>query len=323
MASPTKNDVNDGAIELAQPDIDQLMAEGVFPSPLKVIEEPADETNEHLPGALVLNKSGKLLKRYITWEGFGDHHIEIYDHWILHSAKNNVYMRTLRMRDGRIVCFENLRIMKPHYTRDGKTLLMTPQLAREQGVTYGGDWYVDVVLKDADCTDKPLQRINDICIGTVPTMLKSQYCILHMKTPRELALFGEDPSDPGGYFIVDGVEKVIMLQEQLAVNKMFLMNMSSKGSVVARMTANTPRGTALIELALDKKTKSIIKIRFPSMKNPKRDTGGEKNKKIKKYGSINVLSVFRIFGMTDPAAHSKLDFIVHETGAMSRKPCSS
>src|SRR3989338_1035833 len=121
------------APQLNLADFERVINQGVFPAPLKVEEEPADETNEHLPGVLAINKSGQLLKRYITWEGFGDHHIEVYDHWILNSAKNNVYLRVLNFKDGRVISFENLRIMKPHYTRDGKPMLMTPKLATKQG----------------------------------------------------------------------------------------------------------------------------------------------------------------------------------------------
>ncbi|CAH6420496.1 DNA-directed RNA polymerase subunit RPB2 [uncultured virus] len=265
--------------------------EGVFPSPLKIEEEPLDETNEGLPGALVLSPSGQLLKQYITWEGFGDHHIEVYDNWIFRSAFNNVYGRMLQFKDDRVVCYENLKVFPPRYTRDGKVLPLTPKLAREEGVTYGSDWHVDVVIRRGSCTGEELDRRTGVCIGTIPVMLKSRNCILHGKSPRELALLGEDPKDPGGYFIVSGVEKVVLLQEQLAVNKIFLMNMDSKGSTVARMTANTVRGTALIELALDKKTQSVMKIRFPSMRGAKQ---GEK------YKSLNVLRIFRIFGVADP-----------------------
>jgi DNA-directed RNA polymerase II subunit RPB2 len=272
-------------------DLTRIIQQGVFPSPFKVEEEEVDETNRDLPGALVLSPSGQLLKQYITWEGFGDHHIQVFDNWISRSAYNNVYNRMLQFADGRTICFENLKIFHPRYTRDGKVLPLTPKLAREQGVTYGGDWHVDVVLRKGGCGGEELDRRTGVCIGTVPTMLKSHNCILHGKTPRELALLGEDPKDPGGYFIVSGTEKVVLLQEQLAVNKIFLMNMDSKGSTVARMTANTVRGTALIELALDKKTRSIIKIRFPSMRGAKQ---GEK------YKSINVLRIFRIFGKGDP-----------------------
>jgi len=275
--------------------VQHIIDEGVLPWPFKLELDAVNDANKHVPGALILSPSGELLKQYIKYEGFGDHHIEVFDNWISKSAKVNVYNRMLQFPDSaRVVCFENLQIFPPRYTRDGKVYPLTPKLAREQGVTYGGDWHVDVVMKRGSSSGEELDRKVGICIGTVPTMLKSRNCILHGKTPLELAKLGEDPNDPGGYFIIGspgiGVEKVVLLQEQLAVNKIYLMNMDSKGSTVARMTANTTRGTALIELAMNKK-RTIMKIRFPSMRGAKQ---GEK------YKSLNVLRIFRIYGISDP-----------------------
>lgn len=246
---------------------------------------------------LEITPSEKLLTDYLRSEGFGDHHIQVYDHWIFRTAAINVSSRFLKFKDGRVACFENLRIFPPRYTRNGKVLELTPKLAREEGITYGSDWHVDIVMRQGDCSGPELDRRNSVCIGTIPTMLKSRRCILHGKSPRELALFGEDPDDPGGYFVVAGVEKVVMLQEQLSVNKIFLMQMDTKGSVVARMTANTTRGTALIELALDKETNSIIQMRFPSMR-VRQEAGQTPSKE--KYKSINVLRIFRILGVREP-----------------------
>jgi DNA-directed RNA polymerase II subunit RPB2 len=240
--------------------------------------------------------AGKLLQRYLHQEGFGDHHIEVYDKWICDAAYNNIYSRYLRLPNDLYVRFERLRIFPPRYTRDNKILPLTPKLAREQGVTYGGDWHVDVVVRRGHWDGEVVSTREGVCIGMIPTMLKSRNCILHNKSPQQLAQYGEDPNDPGGYFIVRGDEKVVLLQERLSTNRIFLMSMDNKGSVVARMTANTPRGTALIELATDKKTHMVIKIRFPSMRSISRD---EKSSKTERYKSLNVLRIFRIFGIGD------------------------
>lgn len=287
ITSDDENIIEPGFVN--QQDLNRIITERNPPAKSNIVKELINETNSDNDRKLQLSASGQLLKQYIKWEGFGDHHIEVYDNWIFRSAYNNIYGRMLQFKDNRVVCFENFRNFPSKYTRDGKPLPASPKLCREQGVTYGSDWYVDAVSRRDNCTGEELERHTGVCIGKIPIMLKSRNCMLHGKTPRELALLGEDPNDPGGYFIVSGVEKVVLLQEQLAVNKIFLMNMDSKGSTVARMTANTTRGTALIELALDKKTQSVMKIRFPSM----RSKTGEK------YKSINVLRVFRIFGIND------------------------
>ena len=47
-------------------------------------------------------------------------------------------------------------------------------------------------------------------------MLRSDRCVLTNKSPEELAGLKECEYDPGGYFIVKGNEKVILMHEQLS-----------------------------------------------------------------------------------------------------------
>ena len=49
---------------------------------------------------------------------------------------------------------------------------------------------------------------------------------------------GECPLDPGGYFIVKGTEKVILIQEQLSKNRI-IIDIDSKGEVGASVTSST------------------------------------------------------------------------------------
>lgn len=245
---------------------------------------------QQLPGELVMSESEELLRRYLDWEGFGgQHHIEVYDNWVGKTAAANVSGRALQLLNGNLVFFENLHVQHPSVSVDGQRRTFTPKRARELGVTYGTDWYVNAVVRTKEGIE--VDRKDGVHIGLVPTMTKSQYCVLHKKTPRELAELGEDPHDPGGYFIVKGTEKTVMLQEQLAVNRILSMNMGKTNPIVIRLTASTAiRGTALIELALDK-SRTIIKVRFPSL----RSTGTKK----KKSRGINALRVFRLLGVPD------------------------
>jgi DNA-directed RNA polymerase III subunit RPC2 len=47
-------------------------------------------------------------------------------------------------------------------------------------------------------------------------MLRSERCVLNGKSNEELAAMKECMYDPGGYFIVRGTEKVILMHEQLS-----------------------------------------------------------------------------------------------------------
>lgn len=61
-------------------------------------------------------------------------------------------------------------------------------------------------------------------------MLRSSKCVLHGKTPAEMAKLNECPLDPGGYFVVRGTEKVILIQEQLSKNRI-IVDVDRKGNV--------------------------------------------------------------------------------------------
>jgi DNA-directed RNA polymerase III subunit RPC2 len=61
--------------------------------------------------------------------------------------------------------------------------------------------------------------------------------LLRDKTEDELAEMKECPYDPGGYFIIKGVEKVILIQEQLSKNRVILEE-DGKG-ITASITSST------------------------------------------------------------------------------------
>ena len=56
----------------------------------------------------------------------------------------------------------------------------------------------------------------------VPVMLRSQYCLLHDFGERDLIYLNECPLDAGGYFIINGSEKVVIAQEKMAGNTVYV-----------------------------------------------------------------------------------------------------
>lgn len=71
----------------------------------------------------------------------------------------------------------------------------------------------------------------------MPIMLYSTKCRLTNMTPHELSIKDECPHDPGGYFIVKGVEKIILIQEQMVRNRILLEE--EKGNIVAYCNSST------------------------------------------------------------------------------------
>jgi RNA polymerase beta subunit len=70
-------------------------------------------------------------------------------------------------------------------------------------------------------------------------MLGSKNCHLYKKTDKELAQHMECPFDPRGYFIIKGVEKVILIQEQLSKNRIIVEKDNKTDSIVANIASYT------------------------------------------------------------------------------------
>lgn len=73
----------------------------------------------------------------------------------------------------------------------------------------------------------------------IPIMLGSARCNLTGKNEKELAEMNECPSDPKGYFIIKGNEKVILIQEQLSKNRIIIEFDVKLQSMVANVASST------------------------------------------------------------------------------------
>jgi DNA-directed RNA polymerase II subunit RPB2 len=110
-----------------------------------------------------------------------------------------------------------------HLDNEGKQMLLSPQDARLLNLTYSTKIYADIqVIYNKDDAE-PIEKIfPHTLIGSIPLMLHSDQCMLHGQGSKILRSFGECPMDPGGYFIIDGKEKVIVSQERITTNRLFI-----------------------------------------------------------------------------------------------------
>ena len=98
---------------------------------------------------------------------------------------------------------------------------------RKRSLTYSAPIFVDIKYT---LGDKIMMKRN-LRIGQLPIMLHSSKCVLRNKSPAELAKMQECLYDPGGYFIVRGAEKVLLMQEQMSKNRI-LLDINDDGTIV-------------------------------------------------------------------------------------------
>jgi DNA-directed RNA polymerase subunit B len=134
--------------------------------------------------------------------------------------------------EGFYVQLERIEIGDPSVREaDGSERAIYPMEARIRNLIYSVPLYLGlrpVYIEDG------IERRDDIVkayIGRLPLMLKSKVCPLSQLTDDELVKLGEDPRDPGGYFIINGSERVIVTQEYLVSNRV-LVDHGRKGGPV-------------------------------------------------------------------------------------------
>lgn len=110
-------------------------------------------------------------------------------------------------------------IEKPQVTEaDGSKRNIYPVEARLRKLNYASSIFlevsahIDTVQKESFIAE----------IGKIPIMVRSKYCHLYGLKKEELMAHGEDPNDFGGYFILNGNERILITVEDLVSNKLFI-----------------------------------------------------------------------------------------------------
>ncbi|KAI1728980.1 RNA polymerase rpb2, domain 6 domain-containing protein [Ditylenchus destructor] len=123
--------------------------------------------------------------------------------------------------------FGQIYLSKPtHWEKDGAPTPMMPNEARLRNLTYSSPLYVDItktVIRAGE--EDQVTPYTKVFVGKIPIMLRSSYCMLSNMNDRDLTELNECPLDPGGYFVINGSEKVLIAQEKMATNTVYVFSM--------------------------------------------------------------------------------------------------
>ena len=144
---------------------------------------------------------------------------------------------------------------------DGTTRKILPSEARLRDLTYAAPIHVEMT----PIVNKVEQESVPVHVGDLPIMLRSKYCPLYQMTPEELEKAGEDPSDPGGYFIVNGTERALTLIEEIAQNRM-IVEKQNVGNFTESMRINSERSGYTQRHLVERKNDGSIVISFANIR---------------------------------------------------------
>ena len=210
------------------------------------------------------NKRWVIINDILTRDGVAKQHLTSFDEFLKKGLQeiideiNHIDIENAeypyKIQLGRIQ-FKQPRMME----LDGSITHITPAESRMRNVSY----IAPLMLEANVIEDGKTLETRFIHIGDIPVMVKSDACILRNFSEQKLIDHAEDPFDPGGYFIINGSERVIVGLEDLSYNKIIVDAEKVGGKKVfkAKVYSSIVGYRAKLELVL--KEDGLVVARIP------------------------------------------------------------
>ena len=170
-----------------------------------------------------------------------------------------------------IIELGKIRIGRPIvYEANGSQTESIPMMARLRNMTYSAPIYLEFTIVEEGMEIEEVEEE----IGNMPVMVKSMLCNLHRHYltgegssdddyKNALKIKGEDPQDPGGYFIVNGTERVLVCLEDLAPNRVMVESEQryQRQTELAKVFSQREGFRALT--VVEKKKDGILQVSIP------------------------------------------------------------
>jgi len=206
--------------------------------------------NKHLVVEKYLKEHSLVESNITSFNDFVEHRMQEIVDEISASVNNEDFEITL----GKI------KIGKPEVTEaDGSSSLIMPYDARLRNLTYSAPISLEITVKKDEQIDS-----EEVEIGRVPIMVKSKICNTSGMSREELISNYNDPLDPGGYFIIKGNERVMVMAEDLAEDQPFIET-NKKGELNLKMFSL--KGTYRIPTLISENKEGIFEVSFSRFKD--------------------------------------------------------
>ncbi|MEM0480710.1 MAG: DNA-directed RNA polymerase subunit B'' [Candidatus Aenigmatarchaeota archaeon] len=137
---------------------------------------------------------------------------------------------------------------------------LLPYECRIRNLTYSTPMFLKVVTEVGGVKSDPIE----VYFGDLPVMVKSKICPLSRMSREELIKAREDPDDPGGYFIINGTERNLILIEELAPNKPIIRKVNTN-NVVVNCRINSEKEGYIVKHLFELKKDGIVLTTFSAL----------------------------------------------------------
>src|SRR3989338_1541746 len=207
------------------------------------------------------NKSRLIVKKYLEQHSLVESNIVSFNDFIENRMQNIVDELSKVLKNEEVeIKLGKIRVEKPNINEaDGATHAITPTEARLRNLTYSAPVFLEMAMRQGGQSET-----HNVEIGRIPVMVKSSACNIAGMKREQLEENYIDPLDPGGYFIVNGNERAMVMIEDLAANQPFIEKSSQK---VLMLRLFSKRGAYRIPGSILESKDGLIEISFSRFKN--------------------------------------------------------
>ena len=171
-----------------------------------------------------------LLDRYVQEYGYSQHLIDSYN-WFITVAIPDIIQQQRTLYIGPIGIDQKecqLTILKHEFVLpckdDAKSLY--PFEARARNVTYSAALMLEYRRLEKVKGEVQKDITEKVCVAHIPVMYGSILCHMYKASPEKLIQHKEAINDISGYFIIKGAEKMIISQERMTYNQIYIFGPS-------------------------------------------------------------------------------------------------
>lgn len=202
-----------------------------------------------------------LVKSYLKQHSLVESNITSFNDFLSNKMQEiiNEINKNFKSDEDLEIRLGKMRIGQPSIIEaDGSTTVITPIIAKLRNLTYSAPVLIEISIKFGEQTDS-----SEVEIGRIPIIVRSQACTTSKKSREEIVENHMDPNDPGGYFIINGNERVIVMSEDLAPNQPFV----NFGRLGLTLRLFSQRGAYRIPTSISETNEGILDLTFSRLKN--------------------------------------------------------
>jgi len=161
----------------------------------------------------------KLVPAFLETRGLVKQHLDSFNYLLTQGLQKIIKANARTDVDQNFFWnYDHIYVDPPDVEYGMRSEAITPHECRLRDMTYSAPIKVDVTY----VRDNQIRKARGLVIGRMPIMLRSARCVLANMSQEQFFKAKECPLDPGGYFVVKGAEKVLLMQEQAVSNRILV-----------------------------------------------------------------------------------------------------